>query len=304
MADVGRPDGQAAGWRAVQVARLLACRGWTDGWRAVELIAPAQEALTRWRPSVPSGHPRHPIRSSGAAAVWNGVVWGRLGRGDRAWEWWDSVDEEHLQPWIAAERGRVLRELGLHVNARELEEAALRETHDLVDMVMLRLSLAADAVGLGEESAARRSLGTAGSLLGELPVDERVQRQRLRRRWVEVEVELLGGSRPSPDGLPTAGDNGPVFPMDYGAGTDFHRAKGLLFAGVVREDPDLLRRASELAPPALRWAVELARLDTGDDDAARRATAAWNQVVPPPDHVDAVEASAVAQRMRGLARRR
>lgn len=269
----------------------------------MELIAPAQDALARWRPEVPSGHPRHPIVSAGAAAVWNGVVWGRLGRGDRAWDWWDSVEEPDLQPWIAGERGRILRELGLHAAAQELDEAALTDAHDLTDMVLLRLSLAADAVGQGHESAARRSLGTAGALLAELPEDPRVQRQRLRRRWIEVEVAMLGGSRPSADGLPASGEDGPVYPPDYEAGTDFHRAKGLLFAGVVREDPELLRRASELAPPALRWAVELARLDAGDPEAAGRAVSAWNQLEPPPSFADQVQQADAAQRIRGLGRR-
>lgn len=269
----------------------------------VELIAPGPDALERWRPSVLPGHPRHPLRSADAAAVWNGLVWGRLGRGDRAWDWWDSVDDEDLQPWIAGERGRVLRELGLHAPAMELEEAGLAAAHDLTDMVLLRLSLAADAVGLGQESAARRSLGTAGSLLVELPADPRVRRQRLRRRWIEVEIAQLGGSRPVADGLPSLGADGPVYPIDHEAGTDFHRAKGLLFAGIVREEPALLVVASGLAPPALRWAVELARLDTGDEEAARRAVTAWNQVVPPPAFADAVAATPVAERMRRLAGR-
>lgn len=269
----------------------------------MELLAPSQDELTRWRPTVPSGHPRHPLRSSAAAAVWNGVVWGRLGRGDRAWDWWDSVDDDELQPWIAGERGRILRELGLHAAAQELDEEGLAGALDPVDMVMLRLSLAADAVGQQQESAARRSLGTAGSLLGELSADDRVRRQRLRRRWIEVEVALLGGSQPSTDGLPASEERTLQFPMDYEAGTDFHRAKGLLFAGVVREEPSLLAAASELAPPALRWAVELARLDAGDEEAARRAVTAWNQVVPPPAFDDEVAVTETAKRLRALARR-
>lgn len=269
----------------------------------MELIAPGQEQLHRWRPPVPSGHPRHPIRSAGAAAVWNGVVWGRLGRGDYAWAWWDSVTDEDLQPWIAAERGRILRELGLHRAAQQLEEDGLATAKDLTDAVMLRLSLAADAVGMGEASVARRAMGTAGSLLSELPVDDRVRRQRLRRRWIEVELTMLDGGEPEPDGLPVPGDDGPEFPSDYDAGTDFHRAKGLLFAGVVYEDPTLLEVAAPLAPPALRWAIELARLDAGDPDAAARAATAWNQIVPPPDHDTAAAATPTAVRLRALARR-
>lgn len=270
---------------------------------SAELVAPGQDELHRWRPSVPSGHPRHPLRSAGAAAVWNGVVWSRLGRGDRAWAWWDSVEEPELQPWIAAERGRVLRELGLHRDAQGLEEDALATTHDLTDAVLLRLSLAADAVGLGEAAAARRALGTAGALLDELPVDDRVRRQRLRRRWIEIEVTMLGGGEPDDDDLPELGDDGPTFPADYEAGTDFHRAKGLLFAGIVRHDPALLEHAAALAPPALLWAIELARLDAGDEQAGARAVTAWHQVVPPPGRDNDVASTLTAARLRVLGRR-
>lgn len=269
----------------------------------MDLIAPGQAELARWRPQVDADHPRHPLRAPEAAKVWNGVVWSRLGRGDRAWAWWDAVDDDSLQPWIAGERGRVLRELGLHADAQALEGEGLAAATDLVDVVLLRLSLAADAVGLGQESAARRALGTAGSLLAELPDDERVARQRLRHRWIQAEVSLLAGSQPNADDLPSLGEDGPVYPDDYEAGTDFHRAKGLLFAGVVRKEPELLRLASELAPAALRWAVELARLDAGDEDAAARAVGAWNQLVPPPSFELTLEATPTAARLRALARR-
>jgi hypothetical protein len=270
----------------------------------VELLAPPQDDLQRWRPTVPSGHPRHPIRSSDAAAVWNGVVWGRLGRCDHAWAWWDSVTAPDLQPWIAGERGRLLRELGLHDRATVLEEEGLRDATDLVDVVLLRLSLAADAVGLGQEAAARRALGTAGALLDELPVGDRVRRQRLRRVWIGVEVDLLAGAGPDADGLPSMGPEGPVFPIDHRAGTDFHRAKGLLFGGIVRDDTRLLAAAAPLAPPMLRWAVELARADRGEQDAGPRAATAWHKVVPPPGVERAVAATATARRLESLGSRR
>jgi hypothetical protein len=266
----------------------------------VDLIAPGQDDLHRWRPAVPAGHARHPLRSSDAAAVWNGVVWGRLGRCDHAWAWWDTVEAPELQPWIAGERGRILRELGLHARAAEVEEAGLSGAHDLVDVVLLRLSLAADAVGLGHASAARRALGTAGSLLAELPDDERVARQRLRKTWIEVEVALLTGGEASEEGLPWMELSGPVFPADHAAGTDFHSAKGLLFAGIVHDDPALLAAAAELAPPMLRWAVELARADRGEDEAERRAIAAWRKIVPPPDLDGVVAATPTARRLDAL----
>ncbi len=284
------------GWDPVCPSLLASTDFRTD----VDLIAPGQDDLHRWRPAVPAGHPRHPIRSSDAAAVWNGVVWSRLGRCDHAWAWWDSVEAPELQPWIAGERGRVLRELGLHDRAAEVEEAGLTGAHDLVDVVLLRLSLAADAVGQGQASAARRALGTAGSLLDELPDDERVARQRLRRRWIEVEIALLTGAEPSEEGLPWMEINGPVFPADHAAGTDFHSAKGLLFAGIVHDDARLLAAAAELAPPMLLWAIELARADRGEEGAERRAVAAWRKVVPPDEIAEAVAATATTRRLEAL----
>ena len=227
-------------------------------------------------------------------------MWGRLGRCDHAWAWWDSVTTPELQPWIAGERGRLLRELGLHAQAAEVEEAGLTGAHDLVDVVLLRLSLAADAVGLGQASQARRALGTAGSLLAELPGDERVARQRLRKHWIEVEIALLTGNEPPEEGLPWMEVDGPVFPADYAAGTDFHSAKGLLFAGIVHDDARLLTAAAELAPPMLRWAVELARADRGEEGAERRAVAAWRKVVPPAEVADAVAATTTARRLESL----
>ena len=130
----------------------------TDTRTDVELLAPSQDDLHRWRSAVSPEHPRHPLRSADAAAVWNGVVWGRLGRCDLAWAWWDSVDEPTLQPWIAGERGRILRELGLHEQAAEVEEEGLTTARDVVDVVLLRLSLAADAVGRYQRRDLPRSM--------------------------------------------------------------------------------------------------------------------------------------------------
>ena len=267
------------------------------------LVVPDDDALRRWVSPTPDGDPRHIDASDATAAAWYGVVWGRLGRGDRAFAWWDGCDDPALQPWLLGERGRIVRELGLHTIARGYDEGGLVDATDLTDVVLLRLSLAADAVGEGNESGARRSLGTASSILDELDVDDRVRRQRLRRRWIEVEIALLAGGQPGADGLPAQGGREPTFPADYDAGTDFHRAKGLLFAGIAREDEGLLRQASALAPPALRWAAELARLDSGSEDAAGKAVEAWAQIVPPPAVATAVATTATAQRLRRLAGR-
>lgn len=212
------------------------------------------------------------------------MIWGRLGRGDLAWEHFDRVRLPALQPWIAAERGRILRELGLHAAAESLEWPALLAATDPVDAAMLRTSLAADAVGMGDVDRAVRRLGAAAETLAELPDGPRAARQRLRITWVGIEVAWLSGASPSPDGLPfwDAATGAPSFPPDHAWGSDFHAAKGLLFAAVVHAEPRLLDAAADLAPPALAWAIQLARADAGREGAEAAALRAWRGIVPPP----------------------
>ncbi|MFP4312658.1 MAG: hypothetical protein ACLFS9_11860 [Nitriliruptoraceae bacterium] len=248
------------------------------------------------------------LRHEAAVPVWYGMVWGRLGRGDLAWAQWDRVRLAALQPWIAAERGRLLRELGDHLGAAALEWPALAAAEDPVDQLMLRVSLAADAVGIGDLAAARRRLAGARDLLAEVssgplaevsglsggqegrrsPVAARLDRQRLRAAWVAVEVALLAGEPPPTDLLPHWAEGegtGLEFPTPYASGTAFHRAKGCLFAGVVGRDRTMLEIAARDAPPALRWAVELALASLGGpdaEDARARGLRAREAVVPPP----------------------
>jgi hypothetical protein len=271
------------------------------GGRVHPLVAPPDEELERWLPPVKVGSARHPLASPAAAAVWHGVVWGRLGRGDVAWAWWDSVNDPELQPWIAAERGRLLREVGLHAQAKLHDTAGLAAAVDLTDVVMLRLSLAADWVGLDQPALAASALAGASDLLDELQDGPRTARQRLRRTWVSVEVAIAAKTAPSVGGLPASTAHGVRFDADHQHGTDFHRAKGLLFAAVVREDPVLLDASARLAPPALRWAIELVRLDAGDQSAGTRAVAAWRAIVGPPGCEAAIRRGPTSQRIELLA---
>jgi hypothetical protein len=245
-------------------------------------MPPPAEALARLLP--PDVRSSRPWRHEAAAPVWQGVVWGRLGRGDLAWEHLDRVRLPALQPWIAAERGRILRELGLHAAAEALEWPALLTATDPVDIAMLRVSLAADAVGMGDVDRAVRRLSAASDALAELPDDPRSARQRLRGTWVGVEVAWLSGSPPSPAGLPCwdATTGAPSFPPEHAWGSEFHTAKGLLFGGVVHAEPLLLDAAADIAPPVLAWAVQLARADVGREGAEAAAVHAWKRVVPPP----------------------
>lgn len=224
------------------------------------------------------------LRHPAARPVWLGVVWGRLGRGDLAWAHLDRVRLPELQPWIAAERGRLLRELGHHADAEALEWPALAAAVDPVDAAMLRVSLTADAVGLGDVSRATSRLQAAREAVAGLPEGPRAARQRLRLAWVAVEVAWLRGEAPSADGLPvwSAGFGGPRLPTDHAAGSTFHTAKGLLFGGVVRGDVRLLDAAAREAPPALLWAVHEARADAGIPGAREAARRARAEIVPPP----------------------
>ncbi|GGI05929.1 hypothetical protein [Egicoccus halophilus] len=245
------------------------------------------------------------LRHEAARPVWYGMVWSRLGRGELAWAHWDRVRLPALQPWIAAERGRVLRELGLHRRAEALEWPALLAADDAVDAAMLRVSLTADAVGTGDRERAHRRLQAAARAVAELPDGPRAARQRLRLAWVRVEVAALLGEPLPGEGLPVwdADAQAPVQPPDAAWGTGFHAAKGLLFGGLVSGDLRLLDAAARLAPPVLKWAVHLARAEACDDPAAATtaataAAAAWQVVVPPCDHAGEVADTTTARRLR------
>lgn len=240
---------------------------------------------------------RHPA----ATAVWTAVVWGRLGRGDLAVAHLDTVDEPTLAPWVAAERGRILRELGLHAHAEACEAPALAAAVDPVDAVMLTTSLAADAIGRGELGLAERRLREAEVAAVGL-TGPRAARQRLRRSWVATELALYGGGEVPPDALarlPRWDDDhdAPTTVPDLDAGSAFHRAKAWLFAGVVRDDRRLLEAARDQAPPILAWAVALARQDRGIPGAEQEARDAWAAVVPPSEHADEVAATPVGRRL-------
>lgn len=238
---------------------------------------------------------RHPA----AVPVWHGIVWGRLGRGDLAWAHLDRVQLPSLRPWIAAERGRIVRELGLHGAAEALELPALLGAEDPVDVAMLRISLAADAVGLGDASRAVRRLAAARRAVDALPDTPRAARQRLRLGWVSTEVALVTGHAPSLGGTPRWDESAraPLLPPDLAWGSAFHRAKALLFAGVARGDERLLSAAVAEAPAAIAWAVHLARADLGHAAALGEARAAWRAVVPPPAYAEAAHATPTARRL-------
>jgi hypothetical protein len=263
----------------------------------MSLPAPPPDAVARLLP--PDVDLTRPARHGAARPVWLGMVWSRLARGDLAWEFWDRVGADEVQPWLAAERGRVLRELGLHSEAERFEWPALAAAEDPVDRAMLQVSLVADAVGRGDADAASRRLEVATEAVGALPDSPRAARQRLRLTWVGVEVAWVSGTHPVADGLPrmTGADGEVVLPADLRHGSSFHRSKALLFAGLVAGSLPLLDRALAEAPPVLTWAIHLARADHGADGALDDARRSWQQIVPPPPHADQVAATPTALRL-------
>jgi hypothetical protein len=265
----------------------------------VTLPVPPAEALASLLPPDVDLGTGAGLRREAAVPVWYGVVWSRLGRGDLAWAQWDRVASPALGPWIAAERGRVLRELGLHAAAEALERPALLRAEDPVDEAMLRISLTADAVGSFDEQRAERRLAAAEDAVAAAPDGPRAARQRLRLAWVRVEVAFLRRRPPPTEGLPSwdvvAGE--PRLPADHGWGSRFHTAKGLLFAGVARDDDRLLDAAAAVTPPVLAWAIDLARADRGQPEALGAARRAWAAIVPPPGVEEAVAGTPAARRL-------
>lgn len=242
-------------------------------------------------------------RGAQAARVWDGVVWSRLGRGDLAWASWDLVDDVELAPWVDAERGRALRELGLHGRAERHDLDGLRRATDPIDETALWIGLTADAVGVGDADTATIRLAAAADALESAPAGPRRDRQRLRLTWVEAEVAALTDD-PS---MASSVADGPWpwvegdrlrFPPVFDAGTVFHRAKGALFRGTLDADRTMLRAGLVLAPPVLTWAFHLALADLGEPGAVGRARTAWRDVTPPPHVADAVAAGPVARRLR------
>jgi hypothetical protein len=189
---------------------------------------------------------------------------------------------------LAAERGRVLREFGLHAEAERIEWRALAAVEDRVDRAMLQVSLTADAVGRGDLDMMTRRLEAAQEAVAALPDGPRAARQRLRLGWVTVEVTMwTGGQVQVPD----------VDAPDLAHGSAFHRAKQALFAGIAARSLDVLDLALAQDVPILTWAVHLARADLGADGAHTAAKAAWSHLRMPPGHEPAIRATPTATRL-------
>jgi hypothetical protein len=147
----------------------------------------------------------------------------------------------------AASLGSVQRQLGRHPDAQESDTRGLALAGDAGEAEFAcRLGLAADAVGLGDESGAVEQADAAESLLPDRPNEW--WRQRVRHDWVRAEIALL---REDPK---TAVDHADAaVERAERARAPRHVAKSLLFLGVAQvqaglaEGASSLRRAATLA---------------------------------------------------------
>lgn len=228
----------------------------------------------------------------------HGYVWCRHGRFDRGWAWWARVGGADLTARVHAGRAATLRQFGLHELAEAEDEAGLRAVDDWHERASLLIGLTADAIGAGDVAVTAARFQHAAEAVDALGAGLPADRQRLRFGWVAAEVQLLTGNGDATALLPRLEDGRVVAPPPYAAGTAYHLAKGLLFAGVVRADLATLDAAAALAPDSLAWAVHLGRHALGAPDAEAAAGRAWRAIVPPDEVRAEVESSATHQRLR------
>ncbi|MBW3661946.1 MAG: hypothetical protein KY469_02515 [Actinobacteria bacterium] len=244
-------------------------------WRTSETIGAAEE---QWR---------------------NGLLWAYAGRYDRAWAWWDRITDPAYAARIRAARAQTLRDLALHERAEAEDRAGLAVAARQEDRAGLLIGFVADAIGLGNGPEARHRFRQASrelALLGE-SVDAEIE--RIRFGWVAAEIQLLTGEGATLSMLPSFSDDREqvMIPERYEVGGEYHLAKGLLFAGVLTRDVELLEEAAVRAPPGLAWAVHLARESMGVEGALAEARAAWKEVVPPPRHAPEAGRTSTALRL-------
>jgi hypothetical protein len=155
-----------------------------------------------------------------------------------------STDEVTPYASVAASTSAsVHRQLGRHAAGRTLDRRAQElAAGDRPARFDAELGLAADAVGLGEQAAARRHLDAAADVIGG------EWRQRVRLDWVRAELALLVEAPATAVDAAAAAVRGAER-----EGAHRHLAKSLLFLGVAEAQSgraaavETLRRAAELA---------------------------------------------------------
>lgn len=224
------------------------------------LLGPPTEALVRW-PAERDATPRHRWLA--------GAATGALGRYAEAFDALRPLaDRRNTAPDPLADRrntdaptartsdaaspypslaastlASLHRQIGRHVDARVLDEAALRSAGGDPDAVFdALLGLAADAVGLGDADLARVRLRQTGPLV---PAGPAGWRHRVRRGWVATEVALL-----TDDPVAAVAVADRALAEARTAGAPRHVVKCTLFAGVARLVADAGADGADGAEPA------------------------------------------------------
>ncbi len=200
----------------------------------------------------------------------------------------DSTAEHRLFAALSsASIGSIHRQIGMHEIARGFDERGLAITDGQGEAAFdCLLGLAADAVGLGDATAAREQLTRAAFL-----VEGRSDwwRQRVRLEWARAEIALL-------EGLPTeaARRAAAAVTLAESSGAPRHVAKSLLFmgmaqvhAGEINDAVGTLRRASTLAESLgtqpLQWAARALLgallVDSDPEESAKSLAAARTAVL-------------------------
>jgi len=229
-----------------------------------ELLASGERAAFHGRPSaglaplqraVELAHAHGQDAEATAAAWLLGVCLSASGRYGSAmtvleplaWSEPEAPDRRLFASLAASTLASVSRQLGRHTEGRAIDERALILAGEAPEARFdAILGMAADAVGLGEITAAEAALGEAVALC-----DGRSDwwRQRVRLDWVRAEIALLR-ERPSEavSRATSAVSHAEV------SGAPRHVAKGLLFLGVaqvqvgdVDDASHSLRRSAQLA---------------------------------------------------------
>lgn len=234
-------------------------------------------------------------------AVWRaGWLWAYAGRYDHAWRWWATLTADRWAARRQAAYAQTLRDLGLHDLAAQHTAAGLACAREVAEELWLRTGAVADALGQGDLAAAEAAFAAAADRIVAVPSTPEGDLLRVRLGWVAAELSLAGVPVAGGVLLPTRGRWGRVDrPACYRRLGTYELAKGLLFRGVLDRDPRTLAVARWLAPPGLRWAVELARADLGVPGALPAAQRAWQRIQPPPEHAARVAATPTARRLAG-----
>jgi len=249
-------------------------------------MASAEQGLSRLRSAALRGSPRLAVSLArglaGDEATWlRAVALGAHGRYGAAHQVLATIGSE--SPWASladSTAASLLRQIGRHADAHGRDIVALERARATTDHFEALLGLAADAVGLGDYSAAEARWDEACAW-ARSGTDS--WRHAIRLGWVEAEIALLD-DRPR-DAADAAAR---TVSLSVRAGAERHRAKSLLFEGVARADCDERVESARLLRASLGLSERL-----GAWPLVWPAASVAARLVPAPEAVELRRRSAV-----------